>query len=243
MYLLKLTLKDNAYLFNGDILYQGSGGILLTKVYVNDTKITTTGTGEASNIKVVNNFAVAPLINYKIPKISESDLVQAEIVGDVSNDNTVILRSANGEFDKDSYVFATINVSSILLEQSASYTQGAIISLKNIDGIVVATGSVLEETIKQNSVKVKVLTGEFFVDGRYTLKSNILKDTNSSTIISVQSLSTDLTILSIDNNIAITETSQEHGLGVGDDVDITILPDDDSTETTYYVRKKLFQTV
>lgn len=49
--------------------------------------------------------------------------------------------------------------------------------------------------------------------------------------------------ISINENIAIVETSDSHGLTIGDKVIVDVNPDDNLTETEYYVRKRYYQKI
>ena len=45
----------------------------------------------------------------------------------------------------------------------------------------------------------------------------------------------------VNQSVALVETSADHGIGLGDIVDISINPNDASTTTTYYTRKRIYQ--
>ena len=100
-----------------------------------------------------------------------------------------------------------------------------------------------EGTSRQNSVKIKVTSvANFFVTSDYYLRSSNLSDSNRVEIVSVTSLSTDLTPFIVNENVAIATTTENHNLGKGDKVTLDILPNDATTTTTYYVRKRLYQS-
>lgn len=171
-------------------------------------------------------------------------LVTGEVVGNVVNDNTIILRDVNGEFDLDQPIQSLINVKKIIVDSSSNYTKGATVSLVNIEEReIVATAEVLETVIEQNSIIVKTLTGIFDSGPEYYLKSSVLSDTSRSEIISITELSSGITLNSIKSDIAILSTTEDHGLSVGDEINIDINPSQNQTETTYYVRKKLYQNL
>ncbi|QPB08260.1 virion structural protein [Synechococcus phage S-H9-1] len=187
-----------------------------------------------------------------------------EVVGDVLNDNTVVLRNVQGTFDTTNTFSASIKVLSLLLNKPSSYASGSI--LKLTDGFVaeVAYGEVLETTVESNIVTVKVLTSvDFNGDGTletptgtapfyfetednladHYLQSNSLSDTSGTGIISITSLSDGLEPFDVNQNVALVETSENHGVGLDDIVNISINPDDSSTTTTYYVRKRIYQNL
>ena len=240
---IKLELTNSAYLFDGDVFFQGSGENTVTKIYVTDETITESGPAPASNIKVVSNLTIDKLVNFQVPRLDITTLTQGEVVGDVRNGNTVVLRNCTGEFVQNGLGFSSTDVSSLFLDNSASYSANAVLTLRDEDRRVIAQGIVLESTIRQNSVRVRVTAGQFFASSNYTLKSSVIEDTTNSEIISVSSLSSELRINNVNDNIGLVRTIGNHNLGIGDFVDVNIFPDDTTTESTYYVRKKLFQKV
>ena len=170
-------------------------------------------------------------------------LAQGYLIGDVINSNDLVLRNSFGTFVKDVPVDSDTLVIQLVLSQNSNFTVGSTMTLTNDDKEVIATGLILETITRQNSVKIKVTSGEFIVTEDYYLRSTNLSDTNRSKIISIQSLSTGLTPYLYEDNLAIVETSEPHGLGSGDMVDVTITPNDIDSTTQYYVRKRLYQNV
>jgi hypothetical protein len=187
-----------------------------------------------------------------------------EIVGDVSNDNTVVLRDVQGTFDTTNTFSASIKVLSLLLNKPSSYTAGSIVKLT--DGFVaeVAYGEVLETTSESNIVIVKVLTSvDYNGDGtletptgtapfyfeneddlpNHYLQSNSLSDTSGTGIITITPLSDGLEPFKVDQNVALIETTDNHGVGLDDIVNVSINPDDSTTTTTYFVRKRIYQNL
>ena len=47
----------------------------------------------------------------------------------------------------------------------------------------------------------------------------------------------------VDQSVALIETDAAHGLGIGDDVTISINPDDALKTKTYYLKKRLYQEI
>ena len=165
------------------------------------------------------------------------------LIGDVINSNQLVLRNVVGTFEPNKLIESTINVINLVLNQNSSFTAGSVIALTDGINDPISTGLVLETTNNQNSLKLKVLTGNFIVNEDLFLKSNDLNDTVGSKIITISSLSLGISPTSINQNIAIIETSDSHGLTVGDKVIIDVNPDDTLTETEYYVRKRYYQKI
>ncbi len=165
------------------------------------------------------------------------------LIGDVINSNQLVLRNVNGSFEPNKIIESTINVINLILNQNSSFTSGSIVSLFDDINAPIATGLVLETTNNQNSLKLKVISGNFIVNDDLFLKSNDLNDTVGSKIITVSSLSLGISPIRINENIAIVETSDFHGLTIGDKVIMDVNPDDSLTQTEYYVRKRYYQKV
>ena len=166
-----------------------------------------------------------------------------QIIGNVVNDNTVILRNVIGTFDNTGTFSADIKTLNVLVDQNSSYTKGAIITLTDGIGGNFAEGEVLETTNSQNVVKLKVLSGEFVVNTEYYLQSDNLLNTAGTKIITFTSMSDNLVPFDVNQNVALVQTTEPHGLGFGDKVDIDINPDDSTKTKNYYVRKRLYQKV
>lgn len=166
-----------------------------------------------------------------------------EIVGTVANDNLIVLKNVIGTFNGSGTFSAAIKTFSILIDQDSSYTEGAILSLTDGINLPVATAQVLEGTSNQNIVKIKVLTGTWVVDDNYFIQSSDLFNTSGSRIVTLTSLSDGLVPFDVNQSVALVETTADHGLGIGDEVKIDILPNDVTKTKTYYLRKRLYQTV
>ena len=166
-----------------------------------------------------------------------------EIVGTVANDNLIVLKNVNGTFNDSGTFSADIKTFSVLIDQDSSYTEGATLSLTDGINPAIATAEVLEGTSKQNVVKIKVLSGTWSVDDDYFIQSSDLFNTSGSRIISLTSLSDGLIPFDVNQSVALVETSAEHGLGIGDEVNIDIFPNDVTKTKTYFLRKRLYQKV
>lgn len=164
-----------------------------------------------------------------------------KIVGNVFSNTKFALRDVTGTFNSTDVLSSNTKVLSLLLTQNSSYTKGA--TLEFTDGLVaaVATGEVLETTSKQNIVKIKVLTGNFSVSDTLYLRSSDLINTTGSKIVSINSLSENLIIFTLKDNVAILSTTDDHGVAESDIIDIDINPNDATTEHVYYVRSRIYQ--
>ena len=140
-----------------------------------------------------------------------------------------------------------VKILNIVLDQNSSYTIGS--TLKLTDGktkpdSVKATGTVLETTSNQNTVRVLVNTGNFNlgIDNEILfLQSSDLSNTVGTKIVNTFSISENISIFNFDYDYAILKTSSSHNLVANDTIDVSINPSDSLTQKTYYVRKRLFQ--
>jgi hypothetical protein len=163
------------------------------------------------------------------------------IVGTVKNDNIIVLRNVNGTFDETGTFSATIKTFTILLDQRSSYTKGATLSLTDGVNTPIAKGEVLEGTNSQNVVEIKVTEGTWIVNDDYFLQSDDLFNTSGTKVVRLTSLSDGLNPFEVNQSVALIETTEPHGLGIGDQVTIDINPNDVTKTKTYYIRKRLYQ--
>ena len=167
------------------------------------------------------------------------------IVGTVRNDNSILLRDVYGEFNNSATFATDIKVLRLSLDKVSSYAQGSVLSLT--DGVVttVATGEVLESVSSGNTVLIKVLSGTFQDKDTldYFLKSDNLSDTSGSKIDEIDYLSDGLVPFNIDANIALVSTNENHKMGVGDVINVSLNPDDATKTRKYFVRKRIYQEV
>lgn len=167
------------------------------------------------------------------------------IVGTIRNDNTILVTDVHGKFNNTAAFATDIKVLRLTLDKPSSYAQGSVLSLT--DGVVTvsATGEVLESVSEGNTVLVKVLSGTFQDQDTLDsfLKSDNLSDTSGSKIDDIDYLSDGLIPFDIDDNIALVTTSEDHNLGIGDIVNVSVNPDDNTKTVTYYVRKRIYQEV
>ena len=166
-----------------------------------------------------------------------------QIVGDVFSGSTITLRGVNGVFTTTDPLYSNTKVVTLILDENSSYTKGSNLSYTDGVATTIAVGEVLETTTSKNTVKVKVTSGDYNVTDDYFIRSSNLIDTVGSKLISVTSLSSGLNVFTINNNTAILKTTSSHGVGIGDDIDVDINPDDSLTTTTQYVRSRIYQEV
>jgi len=174
------------------------------------------------------------------------------IIGDVFSDKKIVLRNVSGTFNTTNLINSNTSVIVMLLDNNATFTKGANIILTDGVNSPVASGVILESIVNQNSLKVRVTSGNFVypspppspaIPPNYTLRSDNLNDSTGIKFLSTTSLSNNLSISSINENIALVTTSTPHNITIGDDVNIDILPNSATTETTYQVRKRNYQSV
>ncbi|MFZ9728178.1 MAG: YHYH protein, partial [Candidatus Nanopelagicaceae bacterium] len=221
----------------------GSGAVVSVEQVTGETVVSVESRQtKASQIKIQESAYLFE--GDEISQTAEDGTVVAtgELIGDVINSNEMVVRNVNGTFNTIDPIDSETLVLRLVLDSDSNFTAGATLRLTNDDNEDQAAGLILETISRQNSVKVRVNTGTFSVTSQYYLRSSNLSDSNRVEIVSVESLSTDLTPFFVDENIAIVTTNTNHNLGKGDKFTIDILPDDNSTETTYYVRKRLYQT-
>ena len=197
---------------------------------------------ESKQTKVVKLTTIQSAYLFVDDTLSQpSSGASGTIVGTVKNDNVIVLRNVNGTFDNTGTFSAAIKTFDVLLDQRSSYTKGAILSLTDGVNAPIATAEVLEGTTSQNLVQIKVLTGTWNTDNTYFIQSDDLFNTSGTRIVRLTSLSDGLEPFEVNQSVALIETSENHGLGVGDKITVDINPDDSTTTKTYYLRKRLYQ--
>lgn len=145
-------------------------------------------------------------------------------------------------------IYYVINAASSRFKISETLN-GSEVSLTNDTdfGVVASSeegrGEILETVRSANTLKIKVVDGDFFINTNYYLKSSLIDDTIGSRIVRVDELSRNISIFDITDNIALVTTNEEHRLTEGDKVTIDINPSDALTTTNIYVRKRIYQTV
>lgn len=204
---------------------------------------------QVSSLQSVQSKAIS-LVTKKPVYFYDGDIVTQNssnatgiIVGNIFDSNNVILQNVSGVFNSSNTISSNTNVIKIITTDSCTFSSGETIYLTNNEGSTIATGLILNSVSFQNTIKIKVLSGQFSVSSSYYLKSSNLNDSTGIFISSIESISQNIELSNLDENIAIVTTSDAHNLSVGDVVNIDINPNDQLTETVYYVRKKYYQTI
>ena len=165
------------------------------------------------------------------------------VVGNVFSGTTFAIKSVTGSWSASGTLTSDTSVLTLLLDRNASYTKGAILSLGDGVALPVAKGEVLEATASQNSVKVKVTQAGFTVSSSLFISSSDLLNTPGAQIISIKSLSENLSISNIQDNVALITTGTNHGVAEGEKIVIDVNPDDSTTTTTFVVKSAVYQEV
>ena len=120
------------------------------------------------------------------------------IVGTVKDDNVIVLKNVIGTFNNTGTFSADIKTFILTIDQDSNYTKGATLSLTDGINPPIATAEILEGTSRQNTLKIKVLSGTWIVDEDYFLQSDNLFNTSGSKIVTLVSVSyTHLTLPTI----------------------------------------------
>lgn len=204
---------------------------------------------ESRETKASALTSVQPLYSFAGDIITQpSTGAQGELIRDIIEENSFVLRAISGDFVVGQPVESTTTVLNLLLDKNSTYTKDATLELVFFDDPtnVIASGTVLSGTLESNSVRIKVNSGDFqdyldYPEGDTILKSSDLSNTTGTEIIVINNLSSGVDISGVNTEVAIAETSGPHDFAEGDVVDIQIDPDEADTETTYYVSKKRFQ--
>lgn len=263
---IKIDTADPCYFYDGEIIRQSPTvyGTLVGNVFDDKSLILRNVTGVFDkDLPIYTDIKVVRLIIDRSSTYTENSTIKLKngksaIVSSLNN--SVIGVSPNPFVDGDPVSF-TNSFSSVSSGQryyvknststgfNISLTpNGTSLSLANASNIIAtatgekARGIVLERVDNKNSVKIKILFGEFVVDDDYYLESSTLTDSVGSKIFSTNNLSENIDIFAINENIALVKTSQDHRLSIGDKVTVDINPNDSTTETTYYVRRRIYQT-
>jgi len=220
----------------------GSGSVLTVKE-VSGKQVSSIESVETKAARILVQESAYLFAGDRIQQIAADGeiLAQGYLIGDVINAGDLVMRDNNGSWRTNIPVSSETLVLRLVLNQNSNFTVGSTMTLTNDDDVIIATGIILETITRQNSVKIRVTDGDFIVTEDYYLRSTNLSDTNRSEIISLESLSTGLTPYQVDEKLAIVETTEPHGLGTGDMVNVTITPSDSVSTTNYYVRKRLYQ--
>ena len=264
---IQIRIENTAYLFENDIIYQentNANGQIIGDVFdgnnivLRNTSGSFNSTDKLYSSTKVNNLIVNKSSNFTTDSVLRLSNGKQTIIKEVFNN--ILNVSSNPFVDGETIVFSntfsgiTANTLYYVRNRTISSFQisptqtGSIVSLTNnttptsIAESEKARGIILETTENKNNIKVKLVQGEFVVDGNYFLISSTRTDTVGVAISQVNKLSENIKIFKLNDNIAIASTNLSHNLAEGDSVNIDISPDS-TTDTTYYVRKRIYQKV
>lgn len=265
---IQLQIENTAYLFKDDILYQqntNASGQIIGDVFDGNNIVLRNISGTFnlvdtlySSIQVVN-LIVDKSSNFTSNSILKLTNGKQTIISSVVN--SILNVSSNPFVNQEPIVF-TNTFSGITADtiyyvrnrtinsfQISATPTGSLISLTDTSdpsSIAVSEKSraiILETTEDKNNIKCRVTQGEFVVDSNYFLISSTRTDTIGVRISQINQLSRNIKIFKLNDNIAIASTTTPHNLAQGDLVNINIFPNDATTTTTYYVRKRIYQKV
>jgi hypothetical protein len=263
----QIRIENTAYLFKNDTLYQentNANGQIIGDVFDGNNIVLRNISGSFNftdklySSTKVNNLIVNKSSNFTTDSILTLTNGKQTIIKEVFNN--ILNVSSNPFVDGETIVFSNtfsgitantlyyVRNRTISSFQISSTQTGSIISLTNnttptsIAASEKARGIILETTENKNNIKAKLVQGEFVVDSDYFLISSTRTDTVGVAISQVNRLSENIKIFKLNDNIAIASTNLNHNLAEGDFVNIDISPDA-TTDTTYYVRKRIYQKV
>ncbi len=259
-----VTVEDSEPIYTiGSTVYvddTNTGGVGASGV-VSATYGKTVKSIESVDVKATLLTSVTPVYSFAGDIITQpSTGATGELLRDTIEETTFVVRNVQGVFEPETDISTsgiassnkTISSSSLivnlLLSKDSTYSKDATLSLveKADTDNVLASGKVLTATSNQNSVRILVESGDYnqylnYPVGETILKSSDISNTAATEITIVKQLSKDIVIVGAQDNIAILETDGSHNMGEGDTVSIEIDPDESTTESTYWVRRKKFQ--
>ncbi len=267
---VKITTETPCYFYQGDIITHsttGATGTLIGDVEGGKELVVEETTGRFvvnSNTRISSSISVLNLLVNSVSNFTKDAEVtftngnQSRIISVSGNrlsvasnpfvdGDPIIFSSAFSNIQADT-IYYVIDASSTTFKVSATLSGSEIsLSSSTSPGIVAlsqkAKGVVLETVQDSNTVKVRVVSGDFTPTANYYIRSSFLRDTSGSFIVTTNSLSSNIKIINVDEDIAIAKTSSAHGISVGDQVELNFDPDDSRTETRIYVRKRIYQDV
>lgn len=264
----RIVSESDCYLFAGDIITQagtGATGEIIGDVFNDKTIVLRNITGVFNTTNTISsNTSVFNLILDKISTFTNNSIVsftngsQAVILNVTGNFLfTAFTPFENGDAIIFSSSFSGISANTIYYVVNKTTTAFRIAATQNGTPLTIpdnaapsafaisqkGRGLILENTLNSNTLKIKLLAGSFDADPNYYLSSSTATDTVGSAIIQINSLSSGIKIFDVDDKIAIVQTSTPHGLTINDKVNIDIIPDDFVSTLSYYVRRRIYQTV
>jgi hypothetical protein len=267
--IVKIQTTNNCYLYDGDTVTQqtsGAIGTVVGDIFDNKDVVirTTSGTFNDTNIfssnRTIENIILDQQSSYlkgSSVYLTNGNQVVIESISSntlnvgrnpfVNNDPIVFSASYSNIVAGTIYYVKNASVTTLQISASAGGTAISLTASSIPPGLVAlsekARGTVLQTTSRQNFVKIQVEKGTFEVNNNYYIASSVLSNTVGSVITDKISLSKNISIFSLNRNVVLVTTSQNHGMSLNDQVDIDISPSDASTTTTYYVRKRIHQKV
>jgi len=265
---IQLQIENTAYLFKDDILYQqntNASGQIIGDVFDGNNIVLRNISGTFNLVDTlysstqVVNLIVDKSSNFTSNSILKLTNGKQTIISNVVNN--ILNVSSNPFVNEEPIVFGNtfsgitadtiyyVRNRTINSFQISATPTGSLISLtdtSNPSSIAVSEKSraiILETTEDKNNIKCRVTQGEFVVDGNYFLISSTRTDTIGVRISQINQLSRNIKIFKLNDNISIASTTTPHNLAQGDLVNINIFPNDATTTTTYYVRKRIYQKV
>lgn len=264
---IQIQTSESCYFYDNSIVKQSSSvyGTLVGDVFDGKSLVLRNVSGTFDkNVPIYTDTKVIRVVVDNSSNYTENSTIRLKNGTNAiitSLNNNVIGLSSNPFVNGDPIIF-TGAFSEIVANQQyfvvnatgsgfrvANTLNGTALTLTNATNIISSAigeksrGIVLEKVDDKNTVKIKVESGVFDDNQNYYLESSTLTDTVGSKIFLLSNLSSDISIFDINNNIALVKTTEDHLLSVGDEISVDINPSDISTETTYYVRRRIYQKV
>lgn len=276
---LKFESKNPVYYFDKSIITQentNASGEVVGNIFSDNIFVLRNVSGTFNRFDKLNsNVRVVNLIVDKASYYTAGynlTLTNGKEVNVLRIENNTLITAYNPFINEDRISFPTsssgIIANKIYYVTNATSTtfrisetlNGPSVSLTNRNsfGVVASSeegrGEILETVSDSNTVKLRVIDGNFFTRKElptgsgnfktdYYLKGSLIDDTVGSKIVKLDELSKNIEIFAITDNVALVETSQPHNLTIGDSVSIDINPNNSTTTTNIHVRKRIYQTV
>ena len=269
---VKLTTVQTAFLFADDTLRQPSSnasGTIVGTVSSDNVIVLKNVVGTFDN---TGTFS-ADIKTFSILVDQDSSYTEGAILSLTDGVNPVIAKSRvlEGTNRQNIVKIRQLKELQLSLNANSSYVEGEFLTLTDGQDVI-ASGYVVKDTDNSDTVNIylesgvwqvgpytitsnktntvrqltqvtTVLDGNWIVDEDYFIQSSNLFNTIGSRIVTLTSLSDNLEPFEVNQSVALVETDANHGLGVGDSVNIDIYPDDTTKTKTYYLRKRIYQEV
>jgi len=164
------------------------------------------------------------------------------LFNDVAFANRLILTNVSGSFNLTDVINTNDNVLDIQLSNIVTFSAGISIVQGTIGDPNYAEGTLLESVFGQKNIKIRVNTGVFTTSGTV---SGIVggQNTQDRQVENIVNLSDGFKLTSINANVAKLTTSSNHRLIETDTINVSTIPNDTLTTTTYLTRARRYQTV